>query len=106
MAAAISCACFCGSLLDGLQISWTPSSFAACCAPFFTTDQNDPSSLWVTIANFRLLPWVRLTFAGLLLDDDPPPLVLELVLLLDPPPHPAANAVRAKTTRTPKLRSS
>src|SRR4051812_40230877 len=86
-------------------MSLTPSAFAAACAPFFTTDQNDPSSLWVTIANFRLLPWVRSTFAGLLLVDDPP-LELELVLLLDPPPQPAANALRASTTSSPRLPSS
>src|SRR5436190_8136244 len=104
MAAEISCACFCGSLFDGLQMSWTPSSFAACCAPFLTTDQNEPSSLWVTMANFRLLPWVRLTFAGLLLVDEPLPEV-ELELLLDPP-HPTTNAVRASTTSTPRLPSS
>src|SRR3954453_13262104 len=60
-AASISCASFCGSLFDGLQISLTPSSSAACWAPFLTTDQNEPSSLWVTIANVRPLPWVRLT---------------------------------------------
>ena len=60
-AASISCASFCGSLLDGLQMSLTPSSLAACSAPFLTTDQNEPSSLCVTIANVRSLPWVRLT---------------------------------------------
>src|SRR3954467_12429622 len=60
-AASISCASFCGSLFDGLQISLTPSSLAACWAPFLTTDQNEPSSLWVTIAKVRPLPWVRLT---------------------------------------------
>src|SRR3954451_16972447 len=87
-------------------MSWTPSSFAACCAPFLTTDQNDPSSLWVTIANFRLLPWVRSTFAGLLLVDDPLAAVeLELELLLDTP-HPTANAVKASTTSSPRLLSS
>src|SRR3954453_12867915 len=102
----MSCACFWGSLFDGLQMSWTPSSLAACWAPFLTTDQNDPSSLWVTIANFRLLPWVRSTFAGLLLllvDDPLPELALELVLLLAPPPQPAANALRASTTSSPRL---
>src|SRR5690242_7616236 len=66
-AAEISCASFCGSLFDGLQISLTPSSLAACSAPFLTTDQNEPSSLWVTIANVRLLPWVRSTDCLLLL---------------------------------------
>src|SRR3954467_11406159 len=60
-AASMSCASFWGSLFDGLQMSLTPSSLAACWAPFLTTDQNDPSSLWVTIANVRLLPCVRLT---------------------------------------------
>src|SRR3954470_879255 len=105
-AASMSCASFCGSLFDGLQMSFTPSSFAACWAPFLTTDQNDPSSLWVTIANFRLLPWVRSTFAGLLLVDDPVLLLaLELVLSLAPP-HPTTNAVRASTTSSPRLPSS
>src|SRR3954466_4676243 len=60
-AAEISCASFCGPLFEGLQISLTPSPFAASPAPFLTTDQNEPSSLWVTIAIVRLLPWVRLT---------------------------------------------
>src|SRR4051812_6384937 len=86
-------------------MSLTPSAFAACCAPFFTTDQNDPSSLWVTIANFRLLPWVKSTFAGLLLVDDPLLLAVELELLSDPPP-PAANAAKASTTSSPRLLSS
>src|SRR4051794_22206722 len=43
-AASISCACFCGSLFDGLQTSLTPSALAAASAPFLTTDQNEPSS--------------------------------------------------------------
>src|SRR3954447_6975225 len=104
IAAEISCACFWGSLFDGLQMSWTPSSLAACWAPFLTTDQNEPSSLWVTIANFRLLPWVRSTFAGLLLVDDP--LAVELELLLSDPPQPTANAAKASTTSSPRLLSS
>src|SRR4051795_6978447 len=61
-AASISCACFCGSLFDGLQMSLTPSSLAACSAPFLTTDQNEPSSEWVTIAIVIPLPWVSSTF--------------------------------------------
>src|SRR5919197_4233288 len=60
-AASISWASFWGSLLDGLQISLTPSSLAACWAPFLTTDQNEPSSLCVTIAIVRPLPCVWLT---------------------------------------------
>src|SRR6476659_8939046 len=80
-AASISCASFCGSLLDGLQMSLTPSSLAACSAPFLTTDQNEPSSLCVTIANVRSLPWVRLTAWVPPLEDD--------LLLLLLPPHPA-----------------
>src|SRR4051795_11348322 len=60
-AASISCASFCGSLLEGLQMSLTPSALAAAWAPFLTTDQNEPSSLWVTMANVSPLPWVRLT---------------------------------------------
>src|SRR3954462_11000181 len=99
-AASMSWASFCGSLFDGLQLSFTPSSFAACCAPFLTTDQNEPSSLWVTIANVRPLPCVWLT------DSDAPPLAdeleeaeLELLLeLLPPPPQPAATS--AATART------
>ena len=55
-AASISCASFCGSLFEGLQMSLTPSSLAACSAPFFTTDQNEPSSLCVTIANVSSRP--------------------------------------------------
>src|SRR3954452_18468933 len=66
-AAWISCASFCGSLFEGLQMSLTPSSLAACWAPFLTTDQNDPSSEWVTMANVSPLPWVRLTSSELLL---------------------------------------
>src|SRR3954468_17105135 len=61
-AASISCASFCGSLLDGLQMSLTPSSLAACWAPFLTTDQNEPSSECVTIANVRPEPCVSCTF--------------------------------------------
>src|SRR3954453_2376254 len=57
-AASISCASFCGSLFDGLQISLTPSSLAACWAPFLTTDQTEPPSLCSPIANVGPLPWV------------------------------------------------
>src|SRR4051794_24398363 len=94
-AASISCACYCGSLLDGLQISLTPSSLAACSAPFLTTDQNDPSSLCVTMAIVRPLPCVRLT------SSEPPdgvdvlPELLSLLL----PPH-AATSSAAKAIRT------
>src|SRR3954463_14757268 len=62
IAASISCASFWGSLLDGLQINFTPSALAAASAPFLTTDQNEPSSLWVTIANVRPEPCVSWTF--------------------------------------------
>src|SRR3954454_7816183 len=80
-AASISCASFCGSLLAGLQMSLTPSSLAACSAPFLTTDQNEPSSLWVTIANVRPEPCVSVT---LFLSFD---FEAELLLLLlDPQP--------------------
>src|SRR6478736_10156337 len=84
-AASMSCASFCGSLFDGLQISLTPSSLAACWAPFLTTDQNEPSSLWVTIAMVMPLPCVRAT---LLL-----PLLLLLLLELPQP-----TAIRARAT--------
>src|SRR5919108_3829126 len=96
-AASISWACFWGSLFDGLQMSLTPSSLAACCAPFLTTDQNEPSSLCVTMANVRPLPWVWLTVW------DAPPVALEPlleVLLLPPPPQAATSAARARTARS------
>ena len=98
-AASISCASFCGSLLDGLQMSFTPSSCAACWAPFLTTDQNEPSSLWVTIAIVRPLPCVWLTLCV------PPPDAavdpLELDDLPLPPPHAATTrAVTARTARS------
>src|SRR3954449_5773564 len=83
-AAEISCASFCGSLLEGLQMSLTPESLAACSAPFLTTDQNEPSSLWVTIAIVRLPPWVRLTDCESSLTGLP---FASLLLL----PHPAAT---------------
>src|SRR4051795_9177625 len=93
-AASISCACFCGSLFDGLQMSLTPESLAACSAPFLTTDQNEPSSECVTIAMVSPLPCVCSTVP----DADEPLLLLELpfssLLLL---PQPAAS--RAATTR-------
>src|SRR3954464_2798383 len=94
IAASISWACFCGSLLDGLQMSLTPSSLAACSAPFLTTVQNEPSSEWVTIANVRPLPWVRSTDC----EPEPPPEDgvdepdVELLELLSEPPHPAATS--------------
>src|SRR5919206_189359 len=80
--------------------SLTPSSCAARWAPFLTTDQNEPSSLCVTIANVRPLPCVWLT------DDDPPPdaaveppALLDDVLLL-PPPHAATTtAATARKAR-------
>src|SRR4051795_8153617 len=70
-AASISCASFWGSLFEGLQMSLTPSSLAACCAPFFTTDQNEPSSLCVTIANVRFEPCVSSTVDDFLPEDVP-----------------------------------
>src|SRR3954469_18566993 len=90
-AASTSCASFCGSLFEGLQMSLTPSSLDACSAPFLTTDQNEPSSLWVTIANVRPLPWVSST-------EDVPPDVFVADLspddlsLLSSPPNPAATS--------------
>src|SRR5690242_8303789 len=88
-AASISCASFCGSLLDGLQISLTPSAFAAACAPFLTTDQNEPSSLWVTIAIVSPLPCVRSTDLPPLPDDWLPD---EPLFLFPPPPHAASTS--------------
>ena len=94
-AASISCASFCGSLFDGLQMSLTPSSLAACSAPFLTTDQNEPSSLCVTIANVRPLPCVRLTDCVELAADDRGLPFASLSL----PPHAAAtSAASARTT--------
>src|SRR4051812_15041026 len=99
-AASMSCASFCGSLFDGLQISLTPSSLAACWAPFLTTDQNEPSSLCVTIANVRPLPWVWLTPCDAPRGGELEPLLALLLvdLLLPPPPQPAATS--ATTART------
>src|SRR5438552_1514915 len=77
-------------------------SFAACWAPFLTTDQNEPSSLWVTIAMVMLLPCVSATLP--LLVEALPPLELDVVLLLPDPPQPAANSARA--TSSPRLPSS
>src|ERR687884_435316 len=93
-AASISCASFCGSLFDGLQMSLTPSALAAACAPFLTTDQNEPSSLWVTMANVRPEPWVSVTFPfpDLVLDL---PLLLLLLLLLEPQPATSRASTRA-----------
>src|SRR3954447_1578768 len=101
-AASMSCASFCGSLLDGLQISLTPSSLAACWAPFFTTDQNEPSSLWVTMANVRPEPWVSSTF-------DLPPEDFDaefplLLLLLDPQPATTRASRRASRPAPPDSR--
>src|SRR3954466_11257021 len=104
-AASISWASFWGSLFAGLQMSLTPSSLDACCAPFFTTDQNEPSSLWVTIAKVRLLPCVRSTLG------EPPLDVVELdwlllavllVVLSLPPPQPAATRATRASTATRK----
>src|SRR3954468_6430266 len=94
-AASISCASFWGSLLAGLQMSLTPSSLAACSAPFLTTDQNEPSSLWVTIANVRSLPWGRATSSAFFEDelDD-----LDELLSLDDP-QPATSRATTATSR-------
>src|SRR4051812_3929202 len=121
-AASISCASFCGSLLEGLQISFTPSALAAAWAPFFTTDQNEPSSLCVTIANVRPDPWVRSTLsqvvdAGLAPSSSagPAPGVGRLwggvvggglphafVFLWPPPPHPTAKIASANASSSPR----
>src|SRR3954468_4171426 len=95
-AASISCACFCGSLFDGLQVSLTPSALAAASAPFLTTDQKEPSSECVTIAMVMPLPCVWLTVPDA---DEPPEVELPFssLLLL---PHPAATS--AATTRPAK----
>src|SRR3954470_10462235 len=89
-AASMSCASFCGSLFDGLQISLTPSSLAACWAPFLTTDQNEPSSLGVTIANVSRVPWVGCPPGGPPRAGGGEPLLALLLvdLLLLPPPQP------------------
>src|SRR4051794_22669944 len=91
-AASISCACFCGSLLEGLQMSLTPSSLAACWAPFLTTDQNDPSSLCVTIAKVSPLPWVCSTVSV-------PPAGVDVLDLLLEEPHPAAMSAATASAR-------
>src|SRR4051812_20643768 len=91
-AASISCASFCGSLLDGLQMSLTPSAWAAAWAPFLTTDQNEPSSLCVTIAKVRPEPWVSWTFFLPLAPEDEE--FLLLLLLLDP------QAARTRASRS------
>src|SRR3954452_7321879 len=101
-AASISCASFCGSLFEGLQMSLTPSAWAAACAPFFTTDQNEPSSLWVTMAKVRPEPWVSWTF-------DLPPEDFDaefplLLLLLDPQPATTRASRRASRPAPPDSR--
>ena len=89
MAASISCASFSGSLLDGLQTSLTPSSLAACSAPFLTTDQNEPSSECVTMAIVRSLPCVSWTSS--------PPLSSVFVAVSSPElPHAANTSARAR----------
>src|SRR4051794_7063214 len=96
-AAWISCASFCGSLLDGLQISLTPSACAAASAPFLTTDQNEPSSECVTIA-IVMSPSCEAFELEL---DDVFELGLVLVsasVLLFEPPQAAMNTASAKTT--------
>src|SRR4051812_12119883 len=97
IAASISCACFCGSLLEGLQTSLTPASLDACSAPFLTTDQNEPSSECVTIAKVRPLPCVWLTVPDADVPLEPVELPFWSLLLL--PPQPAATS--AATTRQP-----
>src|SRR3954452_25280199 len=94
-AASISCASFCGSLFEGLQMSLTPSAWAAACAPFFTTDQNEPSSLWVTMAKVRPEPWVSWTFV--LPEDCDRELLSLLLLLLEP--HPATTRASRRPSR-------
>src|SRR4051794_29161617 len=94
-AASISCASFCGSLLDGLQMSLTPSAWAAAWAPFLTTDQNEPSSLCVTIANVSPEPCVSCTFD--LSPEDFGAELPPLLLLLEP----QAARTRA-STRAPR----
>src|SRR3954454_8134126 len=105
IAASISWACFCGSLLDGDQMSLTPSSLAACWAPFLTTDQNDPSSLWVTIAIVSPLPCVRSTPCDVLVVAAPaaPALLLDVVLSSLLPPHPAATTAPSAITTSINL---
>src|SRR3954462_14355659 len=96
-AARISCASFCGSLLDGLQNRLTPSACAAAAAPFLTTDHNEPSSECVTIA-IVMSPACDAFELELELDD-----VFELGLvlvsasvLLFEPPQAATNTASAK----------
>src|SRR3954449_10925934 len=90
-AAEMSWASFWGSLFDGLQMSLVPSSLDACWAPFFTTDQNEPSSLCVTIANVRFEPCVRSTLS-VPVDAELPVPVLEDFLLSSPPQPTAKTA--------------
>src|SRR4051812_39197354 len=90
-AAWISCASFCGSLLDGLQISLTPSDLAAASAPFLTTDQNEPSSEWVTIATVRLGASAALD--AVVVDDES--FLVPSAFLTSP--QAAANTARAAT---------
>src|SRR3954465_3767535 len=94
-AASISCACFCGSLFDGLQMSLTPSALAAASAPFLTTDQNEPSSEWVTMATV-----MSTSAAGALPELVPLVVVAEPPELVDAPPHAAANTASAARTST------
>src|SRR3954466_2320077 len=102
-AASMSCASFCGSLFEGLQMSLTPSSLAACWAPFLTTDQNDPSSLCVTMAKVMPLPWVRLPSSDPAEDPDFDPEDELDPLLLDDPPQPATNSASARASRLTPL---
>src|SRR3954447_7334941 len=102
-AASISCACFCGSLFEGLQTSLTPSSLAACSAPFLTTDQNVPSSECVTIANVRPLPCVWLTVPDADVPLEPVELPFWSLLLL---PHPAASSAATARQANSTLASS
>src|SRR4051794_8839613 len=104
-AAWISCASFCGSLFDGLQISLTPSACAAASAPFLTTDQNEPSSEWVTIAMVMSPSWDAFELElllgvfelGFVLVSAPVSVLLE-------PPQAATNTASAKATiRTTRL---
>ncbi len=88
IAASISCASFSGSLLDGLQTSLTPSSFAACSAPFLTTDQNEPSSECVTMAIVRSVPCVSWTSS--------PPLSCLVAVSSPELPHAANTSARAR----------
>jgi hypothetical protein len=98
-AASMSCASFCGSLFAGLQMSLTPSALAAASAPFLTTDQNEPSSLWVTMANVSPEPWVSVTPS--LPPDFEPELSLPLLLLLEPQPATSRASTRATRPGAP-----